>query len=212
MPPRRPPRPPGAAPTQPALHEAALSHLARFAATEEGLRRVLERRVDRWALRARDAARTAGDDPEATERIAAAAAASRATVAGVVARLQAAGVLDDRAFAESRGRSLGRAGRSRRASLAHLQSKGVGPELAREAVPEDAEAELAAAVAQARRRRVGPFAAPAEDDAADAARERGRRALAALARAGFTTEVARRALALDRPAAEALLLSRRRLG
>src|SRR5215218_4105656 len=42
----------GPPPTEAALHQAALAHLARFAASEAGLRRVLERRVDRWARRA----------------------------------------------------------------------------------------------------------------------------------------------------------------
>ncbi|TDG04393.1 regulatory protein RecX, partial [Paracraurococcus ruber] len=47
--PRRVPRPAGPPPGEAALREAALAHLARFAATEAGLTRVLRRRVDRWA-------------------------------------------------------------------------------------------------------------------------------------------------------------------
>ena len=43
----------GPAPGPAQLHEAALRHLARFAATEAGLIRVLDRRVQRWARLAR---------------------------------------------------------------------------------------------------------------------------------------------------------------
>ena len=222
---RRAPRPAGSAPSAAALHEAALAHLARFAATQAGLLRVLERRIDRW-LRAATAETPADPTGAASEQRAAAAAIARAAAQGVVARLAAAGAVDDAAFAESRGRSLGRAGRSRRATLAHLQARGVAPELARASLPEDPEAELAAALAHARRRRLGPFASAAPSDrgstaaeadepgeareASEAARAAHRRALANMARAGFPQEVASRALGLDPEAAEALLLARRR--
>ena len=36
-------------PDDAALHDAALAHLARYATTEANLRRVLGRRIDRWA-------------------------------------------------------------------------------------------------------------------------------------------------------------------
>ncbi|MGI4953795.1 MAG: hypothetical protein ACRYGM_18485, partial [Janthinobacterium lividum] len=38
----------GPVPDRASLHEAALRHLTRFAATEAGLVRVLDRRVQRW--------------------------------------------------------------------------------------------------------------------------------------------------------------------
>ena len=63
----------------PALHEAALAHLARFSATEAGLRRVLGNRIRRWA---REAAQS-GHDPDAiaaeTARATASAAANSST-------------------------------------------------------------------------------------------------------------------------------------
>ena len=74
---------------------------------------------------------------------------------------------------------LARTGRSRRAIGAHLAAKGVPAETARAALPDDPEAELDAALAYARRRRIGPFRA-AEADA-----DAWRREAAALARAGF---------------------------
>jgi regulatory protein len=64
--------------------------------------------------------------------------------------------------------------------------------------------EFAAALLLCRRRRFGPFAAQAPDA------ETRRKWLAALARAGFPGEVARRALATPRAEAEALLAPQRR--
>jgi regulatory protein len=169
------------------LREAALAHLARFGTTEAGLRRVLERRVDRWAQRAA----VEGQDPEA---IAAARVTGRGAAASVARAMVAAGSVDDAAFAGSRARRLAKSGQSRRAIAAHLGAKGVAREAADQVLPE-AETELAAALAQCRRRRIGPFAREAADAAARL------KALGALARAGFAREVAE--AALDMPAEEA---------
>lgn len=184
------------APNEAALHEAALAHLARYAATEAGLRRVLDRRIDRWARSA------AGDDPDG---IAAQVAAARQAARQVVARLAATGVVSDAAFADSRARSLTRAGRSRQAVAAHLAAKGVDRDLALAAVPDDPEVQLSAALAFARRRRIGPFRAGDEPDAAGSRRE-----LAVLARAGFPQGVAQRALAMPAEEAEALVTALKR--
>ena len=194
---RRAPRPAGHAPTEARLREAALAHLARFAATEAALRRVLERRVDRWAR----AAEAEGQPREAT---AAAAAKARAAAAEVARAMVSAGAVDDAAFAESRARRLARAGRSRRAIAAHLAAKGVDAETTATALPEGEDAELDAALAFCRRRRVGPFARTAEDA------EARRKALAAMARGGFAHGVARRALDMDPAEAEDRLLAARR--
>lgn len=182
----------GPAPTEARLRDAALAHLARFAATEAGLRQVLQRRVDRWARRAEaEGADTSG------------AAAARAAAARVAQAMVAAGVVDDAAFAAARARRLNRAGRSRQAIAAHLAGKGVAREAAAAALPEDAGAELDAALARCRRRRIGPFAAE------PMSREVRLKALAALARAGFGRDVAE--AALDTPPGEAAdRLARRR--
>jgi regulatory protein len=112
------------------LREAALDYLARYAATEAGLRRVLERRIDRWVRRVADA------DPEATN---AKVSAARAALSEVVASLVAAGAVNDVAYAESRARSLVRSGRSRRAAGAHLAAKGVAPATVQSVLPENAQ-------------------------------------------------------------------------
>lgn len=188
-------RPAGPPPDEARLAEAALAHLARFAATEAGLRRVLARRVDRWA-RAAEAEGQADIGPRA--------AAAKAAAAVVARRMVAQGAVDDAAFAESRARRLLRTGRSRRAALAHLRGKGVDAATAAAALPEGEEAELAAALAFCRRRRIGPFGA-----AAAPTPEALLKALGALARAGFGHDVAGRALRMDPAEAEGLLIAAR---
>ncbi len=169
-------KPPDAA----TLHEAALNHLARYAATEVGLARVLARKIDRWARL------NAEDKPDA-----AAVRRAKATIPAVIGTLKAAGVLDDGAFAASRAKRLMREGKSRRGALVHLASKGVAPAVAGEVLAEDPERELAAACAYLRRRRAGPFGDVPE-----------LKILGAMARAGFSQELARRALRLGREEAE----------
>jgi regulatory protein len=178
------------APDAAALHDAALAYLARYAATEAGLRRVLDRRVERWGR----AANGSDDDVAAAKRAA----------GEVVARLAAAGAVSDSTFAESRARSLARAGRSRRAIAAALAAKGVATETARRVLPSE-ETELVSALALARRRRIGPFRAGGPPD--DAGR---RRELGVLARVGFPQSVALRALAMPTEEATALVDALRR--
>jgi regulatory protein len=132
--------------------------------------------------------------------------AARAAARAVVARLAAARALNDAEFAAARARSLTRAGRSRQAIAAYLAAKGVARETARAALPAEPEAELVAALIQARRRRLGPFRA-GEADAATRRKE-----LGVLARAGFAQAVAAQALGTDRAEAEALIAQARNGG
>ncbi|MEY3730947.1 MAG: hypothetical protein RLZZ57_1703, partial [Pseudomonadota bacterium] len=171
-------------------------HLARFAATEAGLRRVLERRIARWA-------RAAEAEGQAREAIAASTAALNTEIATIAKSLVAAGAVNDAAFAESRARRLARSGHSRRAISAHLAAKGIEAGVAAAALPDGEEAELLAALAFCRRRRLGPFARVAPDAPARM------KALAALARGGFAQGIARRTLAMDPAEAEDRLLTGR---
>jgi len=108
--------------------------------------------------------------------------------------------VDDAAFAAARARRLAKAGRSRLAIAAHLAGKGVAKEVAAAVLPEE---ELDAALAQCRRRRIGPFArAPME-------REARLKALGALARAGFGRDVAEAALDMAPAEAEERLIQLR---
>ncbi len=70
------------------------------------------------------------------------------------------------------------------------------------AVPDDPAAELAAALAYIRRRRMGPFRSPPDP-------EQRLRDLARLARAGFSQSVAEQALGLNADAAETLIIAAR---
>ena len=180
---------PGPAPTKNALHEAALAYLARGSATAVTLGRVLERKIGNWARRAGRAAR----DPE---QVASELATCREHIAAIIARFQEVGLVNDASFAESRVRSLTRAGRSRRAISAHLTAKGVDAETARQALPTDASIELDAAIAFARKKRIGPFAREEVDRAGK------QKALAAMARAGFGWSTCERALGMDLEQAE----------
>ncbi len=174
-------------PTADSLQQAALTYLARYAATEAGLRRILLKRVDRWAQGQQDRAAAAS-----------LIAAAREAIDTIVARLVKAGAVSDAGFAEGRARSLVRAGRSRRAIQARLQAKGVAPDLARDAAGNDDAAELGAALILARRRRIGPFRAIDPEDLAAARRKE----LGVLARAGFAQDTARKALDMDAGEAE----------
>lgn len=170
--------------TTESLEAQALDYLARFASSAANLRRVLKQKVERSA-RDHDTDREAG----------------LAAIERLIERFAASGIIDDARFAEGRAQSLFRRGTSRRAITAKLGEKGVGgAEIATALDSLDelaAEPELAAAVAYARRRRLGPFRNP---DTRTAHRDKD---LAALGRAGFGIDIARRVL--DAEDAEALL-------
>ena len=178
------------APTEAALEEAALTHLARYATTRAGLLRVLDRRIARWA--------------KATGAEEAEIASARVTARRVVERLAAQGAVNYPAFAEARARRLAQSGRSAVAIAAHLAQRGAGEEAgpAIEAALPDEQAAIAAALIALRRRRLGPFSP-------DPAAHRDK-ALAALARAGFSRPIAEAALATAWEEAEALIARFRR--
>jgi regulatory protein len=175
------------------LYQAALDHLARYAVTEAGLRRVLMRRVDTWAR--------LQSDPETA---APAIAVAREAIEGIIGRLVQAGAVSDLAFAEHRAKSLTRSGQSSRAVQARLVAKGVASELARTASATDDETELAAALVLTRKRRIGPYRRTEDADAASRMKEMG-----LLARAGFSRDIVERALATPREDAEARILALR---
>ncbi|SMF06861.1 regulatory protein [Tistlia consotensis] len=179
---RRGPRP--ATPER--LEKAALAYLERYAASSGSLRRVLARRVRR-------SAELHGTDP----------AEGAAAIEAIVGKLTRAGFLDDDAFARGLAESLQRRGLSQRAIARRLAAKGLAGSLREAALGRLAETradpELEAALAYARRRRLGPFAAPGRRA------ERRERDLAALARQGFPFGLALRVVdAPDAAAAEAL--------
>lgn len=160
-------------PTPERLANIALHHLERFATSAENLRRVLERRVFKASLHHADL-----DVDEA-----------KGWIDALIRRYIDAGLLNDRAYAEARARSLMQRGNATRLIRMKLAQKGVGADDIEQALAaltdEHEDPELAAAVKLAKRRRLGPFADPAKRE------ENKDKHLAALARAGFTYDMAR---------------------
>ncbi|QEX20686.1 hypothetical protein FRZ61_06050 [Hypericibacter adhaerens] len=174
------------------LHEAALDYLARYAASSARLRRVLERRVRRR--------RTDRDGLEA----------ARGIIGDIVAKLTAQGFLEDGRYAAARAESLSRQGRSRRWIEARLAADGIAPDLIRGALEalggNHGDRELEAAIAFAKRRRLGPYrrTRPRSPGALQALADKER---AAFARAGFDRRTAQTVLGAASPDALAALLA-----
>jgi regulatory protein len=157
------------------LENAALYYLQRYATSAENLRRVLMRKVQR----------SCSFHEMPAEEFA-------PLVDELVERYKKSGLLDDKSFAHARVTSLRRQGLSSRAIAAKLQVKGL-PAAEIEAAlkivdAESEEPELDAARAYAKRKKLGPWRTRPQEP---------QKELAAMGRAGFSYEVARRALADD---------------
>lgn len=167
--PRRKRPPPPLSPAT--LRDEALRYLERFPASEARLRAVLARRVQR----AEDWGR--GD-----------AATAAPWIDSLVADLRAAGRLDDPGLATAISASLGRRGASARGIREKLHRRGFQAEAVSTALAARAPGDEAdAARAYAKRRRLGPFRRDPTTRAG--ARDKD---LAALGRAGFSFDLARR--------------------
>jgi regulatory protein len=164
--------------TAKSLENAATSYLERYPSTAEGLRRVLQRRVRKAEIAEAPVIDNVGQ-----------------TIDAIVARFVDAGVIDDKAFAQTRARTLHRRGTSSRLTRLKLERAGIDGEtldkamsgLDQELDTDPRQREWQAAVALARRRRLGPF----RDKDRKAHRQRD---LAALARAGFDYDLARKVI------------------
>ena len=178
-------------PTPHSLANVALQYLGRYAASEASLRRVLENRLRRAAMQNPEFA----GDAELLRTL-------RTTIEQLIEKYKKTGVLNDAAFAETKVNSLRRQGRSHRAILQKLNAKGIRGAIVDEALEKNAdgisseEAEVAAALALLRRRKMGPFRKTLADEKIR------RNELAALARAGFSFHVAQRVLKIDVPEEE----------
>jgi len=167
------------------LEQAALRYLERYSSSVAGLRRVLRRRIRR-------AARMSEGDEKRSD-----VAAGDAMIETVLRRMTKSGLLDDARYAEFRAGSLSRRGGSLYVIRRDLMTRGVASPLidaALEALKRETGAEssdetdLAAALALAKRRRLGPFRAPTVRAALRM------RDLAALGRAGFAFEIAKKVI------------------
>ncbi len=116
----------------------------------------------------------------------------------LLARFVRSGVLDDERYARALSASLRRRGLSRRNILKKLSEKGIDSSVAEQMLvatdadehgdEDDIDPEFAAALAYAKRRRLGAFKRRERD------RDTDRKDIGALARAGFSYDIARRVL------------------
>ena len=155
------------------MRNSATSYLQRYPATVARFRRVMLRRIDR------SLAHHGGDrDP------------AEAMLEALVVQLVEGGWLDDARFVKARVEELHRKGTSRRGIQAKLIQQGGPSDLVRDALEAlEGDPELIAALALAKRKRLGPFQTNEERRL-----ERQRKDLAAMARAGFGYGIARRVL------------------
>ena len=167
-PPSRPPRPP----TLSSLEKSALFRLERASLSEKQLRDGLARKLLR-------AGRPLDDE-------------TRGWIEVVLAKMKRLGFVDDERTAQARARALRSTGTSARGAMQKLRQKGLAPELSARAIAavderadedrsDGGTAELDAAREYARRRKL--------------ATKDPQKALAALARRGFSYAIAKRALA-----------------
>lgn len=169
---------------RPALERKALDYIGRYEAPAARVTAVLRRMVEREARRQsidREAARRMIDD--------------------VVADLVARGIIVDRRYAEIRARVLRGRGTATAMIRQDLRAHGISAAVVGEVLqggPDESTANLAAAIAFARRRRLGPFR-PAAARADNRLRD-----LGALGRRGFDPDTARRVV--DAPDVAALEL------
>ncbi len=162
--------------TQDSLEKSAIHHLERFSSSVASVRRVLRNRLRRAA------------QDEGAEGF-----DGNAAIEAVIAKLVRIGLLDDARYASSRAGALARRGSSLFVIRRDLKTRGVAPSLIETAVAEvrdeaggtSDEADRAAALALARRRRLGPYR-PEDQRAAFRHKD-----LATLGRAGFALEIAR---------------------
>lgn len=158
------------------LRQAVLDYLDRFAASVRRLDQLMQRKI-------KASAAAHGDDPTPL----------LAVLPDILAALAKQGLLNDRDLAEAKTRSMIRRGGSRMKIRANLAGKGIDAETADLALErmkqEFDDPDLEAAVAYARRRRLGHFRTDPESRAANRQKD-----LAAMARAGFALSLARRAL------------------
>ena len=160
------------------LQNAAAFYLERYPSSAEGLRRVLNRRVAKAKML----------DAPIMDNV-------QQAIEAVVAKFVDAGVIDDKAFAQTKARSLHRRGTSSRLTRQKLKMAGVDSDTLDRAMngldleldTNPAQREWQAAVALARRRRLGPFRQKERKEHRD-------RDLAAMARGGFEYQLAKRVI------------------
>lgn len=157
------------------LENAALFYLQRFATSAGNFRAVMKRKIDK-------SCRFHKTEP----------ADFYPLLDKLVERYISAGLLNDEVFAKAKTATLRRQGRSRQAITAKLQMKGLAAKDIDNAFAEtdtSEDAELQAALQMTKRKKIGRYRVKPLTDIKDKQKE-----MAALARAGFSFDTAKRAL------------------
>jgi len=150
------------------LERLALRYVERFATTKGRLADYLSRKI-----------RARGWEGEAIDP------------AAIADRMADLGYIDDRAWGEAKASSMARRGLGARRVAGALRQAGIGDDDADAIAPAVADRSIDAAIAYARRRRIGPFA----DQPGD--RPTREKHVAALLRAGHSFELARALAAMN---------------
>lgn len=169
-----------------ALKDLALAYALRFPGTTERLKKHLHKKVGE--------AIDAGLAPLTARR----------WIDPVIATLTRVKVLDDALYAEHRAKTLHRRGRSTRLIARDLELKAAPKtaiDTALDTLADDGATDFKAAVLLAKKKRLGPFGTPSTGDRDARAKLRAKQ-LGALARAGFSFEIARKVV--DAPTRESL--------
>ena len=156
------------------LANAAVFDLRRYSASRKRLEEVLLRKVKRVLREKGDKAGTLDE--------------AKPLIAAVVERMVNAGYLDDQKLAEMKAASLHRQGKSARMIQLKLRQKGLSAALVAENSKSTPESELEAARTMAKKKKLGVHGPEATRE------ERRRKELGVLVRAGFSFDVAKRAL------------------
>lgn len=150
------------------LRDLALSYVAQFATSAGKLESYLTRKL-------RERGWDGGDDPD---------------IAALVADFVDKGYVDDRSFGASRARGLLARGYGKRRIEQDLRAAGIAEDMRDDLAPDVGQLREAA-LALARKRRFGPFAAQPDDMTVEMRVKRQEKQLAAMVRAGHDFALAR---------------------
>ncbi len=174
------------------LHNAGLYYLERFAASSAHFKSVMMRKIDRSCNHHKDQNK---ED-------------CVALLDKTIEKFQSVGLLDDVLYTRGMVHSMRRRGLSSRMVQAKLRAKGVPFDLIKKTLDAhteetDGNPEITAAVKMARRKKIGPYLrAGKEDD-----EKIFEKSLGALARAGFSYDIAKQVLEMSLEEAEEISVS-----
>jgi regulatory protein len=169
------------------LHNSGLYYLQRFSSSSENFRQVMIRKARKSCMHHTD--QSMEDCLE--------------LINALVEKFISAGLLDDESYTRGVVSSLRRQGKSRRAILAKLRSKGLSADLVSLKLEEhdeeksDIDAELRAALVFSRKKKIGPYKNDRKTEH--------EKMLASMARAGFSYETSRSVLEMGLDEAEKLI-------